>query len=446
MRMLSDQIAIQVKSLSKTFKLFDSEVSRLKSLFMPSVRRFLRLKQKQYFQPFTALDDVSFTLKKGSSLGVIGVNGSGKSTLLQLLCGTLSATEGEIKVNGKVAALLELGSGFNPEFTGRENIYLNASILGLTEQEISERFDKIVEFSGIGEFVEQPVKSYSSGMYVRLAFAIIAHVDADVLIIDEAFAVGDAIFIQKCMRYIRDFQRKGSLIFVSHDTASVQNLCDQCLWLNKGTVMGYGVAKDVTDAYLHYSLQAMYGDSVQMDSHNSKSPSTEAEPQVTYQVEGDVISQLEAATGWKTGGAEVLTVNLETTSGQKLTVYKGGEKVKISINARAHEPLENAILGFYLKDRLGQILMGENTLSITNKAPFAVEAGQTVCATFTFRLPMLPNGDFVLAASIADGTMHDNLQHHFLHDALLFHVNSSTVRWGLMGIPFERVTLDVNHD
>ncbi|HCN5890272.1 TPA: ABC transporter ATP-binding protein, partial [Escherichia coli] len=159
-------------------------------------------------------------------------NGSGKSTLLQMICGTLQPTCGTIKVNGKIAALLELGSGFNPEFTGRENVYLNAAVYGLTRSEIELKFNDIVKFADIGDFIDQPVKNYSSGMYVRLAFAVIAHVDADILVVDEALAVGDAVFTQKCMRFIRKFQENGTLIFVSHDMASVQNLCEKALWLN----------------------------------------------------------------------------------------------------------------------------------------------------------------------------------------------------------------------
>ena len=207
---------------------------------------------KKYFSEFWALKDVSFEIRKGETVGIIGRNGSGKSTLLQLICGTLTPTNGSIQTNGRIAALLELGSGFNLEFTGRENVYLNAAVLGLSKSEIDERFDDIAAFADIGQFIKQPVKTYSSGMYVRLAFAVIAHVNADILVVDEALSVGDAVFTQKCMRFIRRYQENGTLIFVSHDTASVQNLCKSGIWLQNGMVEKIGTAKSVSEAYLHH--------------------------------------------------------------------------------------------------------------------------------------------------------------------------------------------------
>ncbi len=205
---------------------------------------------RSYCREFWALRDVEFTVERGETVGIIGRNGSGKSTLLQLICGTLAPTAGEVKVKGRVAALLELGAGFNPEFSGRENVYMCASILGLERAEIDRRFPDIAAFAEIGEFIERPVKTYSSGMYVRLAFAVIAHVDADILVIDEALAVGDAFFTQKCMRFLRDFQKRGSLLFVSHDTSAVINLCRRALWLEEGRMRMAGSAKDVCEAYL----------------------------------------------------------------------------------------------------------------------------------------------------------------------------------------------------
>ena len=186
---------------------------------------------------------------------------SGKSTLLQMICGTLNPTSGSIQTNGRIAALLELGSGFNPEFTGRENVYMNASVLGLSNEEIDARFDDIVAFADIGDFIEQPVKTYSSGMMVRLAFAVIAHVDADILVIDEALAVGDAFFTQKCMRFLRNFMKTGTVLFVSHDTGSIKSLCNYALWLEKGQVLQEGTPKEVCELYLEAFYEAQQGKS-----------------------------------------------------------------------------------------------------------------------------------------------------------------------------------------
>ena len=237
---MNSDIAVSVHSVSKCYEMYARQSDRLKQFIYPHIKKILGKSQTKYFQEFWSLKDISFELKRGESLGIIGRNGSGKSTLLQIICGTLTPTDGSVQTYGRVAALLELGSGFNPEFTGRDNIYLNAAVLGLTRAEIDARIDKILAFAEIGQFIDQPVKIYSSGMYVKLAFAVIAHVDADILIVDEALAVGDAVFVQKCMRFIRDFQQRATLIFVSHDVASVQNLCKTGLWLDRGEVKRFG--------------------------------------------------------------------------------------------------------------------------------------------------------------------------------------------------------------
>ena len=197
--------AIEVRELSKSYQMYHQPRDRLKQFILPRIQRILGSTEKKYFAEFWALRDVSFEVKKGKSVGIVGRNGSGKSTILQIVCGVLSPTLGNAAVSGRVASILELGTGFNPEFTGRENVYINAGILGLTTEEIEQRMEAILSFADIGEFIDQPVKTYSSGMYVRLGFAIIAHVDADILIVDEALSVGDAFFVQKCMRFLRDF-------------------------------------------------------------------------------------------------------------------------------------------------------------------------------------------------------------------------------------------------
>ena len=229
---MSDDIAIKVSNLSKCYQIYDKPHDRLKQSIYPRLQRLVGKQPVQYCREFWALKDVSFEIKKGETVGIIGRNGSGKSTLLQMICGTLNPTSGSIETHGRIAALLELGSGFNPEFTGRENVYMNAAILGLSREEIDAKYDEIVAFADIGNFVDQAVKTYSSGMMVRLAFAVIAHVDADILVIDEALAVGDAFFTQKCMRFIQQFKGDGgTLLFVSHDSAAVMNICSRAVWM-----------------------------------------------------------------------------------------------------------------------------------------------------------------------------------------------------------------------
>jgi lipopolysaccharide transport system ATP-binding protein len=447
-----DEVAIRVDNLGKRYEIYEKPRDRLKQFVLPRLNRFIGRPPAQHFREFWALRDISLEIKKGETVGIIGRNGSGKSTLLQIICGTLTPTFGGIQTQGRIAALLELGSGFNPEFTGRENVYMSAAILGLSREEVDARFDAIAAFADIGEFIEQPVKTYSSGMYVRLAFAVIAHVDADILVVDEALSVGDAVFTQKCMRFIRAFQERGTLLFVSHDMSSVQNLCEKAIWLGHGKIIEIGKSKKVAEAYLQYTLQELYGSDTGLTSINSDAASasakempvdetTQSTPVTDYGAIATVHDNFANASGWKSGSAEVLSARLDRLEAGAAGVFLGGEKVRMVITAKAHEPLSAPILGFIVKDRLGQDLFGENTLPFTANVPTSVPAGEEFVAEFTFTLPMLPNGQYAVMASVANGDIHNHVQHHYLHDALIINVSSSKVRWGLVGIPFEYVAL-----
>jgi lipopolysaccharide transport system ATP-binding protein len=242
---MSSSLAIHAQHLGKAFQLYERPIDRLKQMLMRGRRR--------YYKDFAALHDVNFELKKGEVLGLVGRNGAGKSTLLQLICGTLNPTEGAVTVQGRVAALLELGAGFNPEFTGQENIYLNASILGLSKAEIDERYDAIVDFSGIADFIHQPVKTYSSGMYVRLAFSIATSVDPDILVIDEALSVGDGAFARKSFDRIMRLKEEGAtILFCSHSTYQIEALCTRAIWLEKGVVRLIGDPSTVVARYQNF--------------------------------------------------------------------------------------------------------------------------------------------------------------------------------------------------
>lgn len=248
--MSSDANVIRVEGLGKHYLMFDSPRARLKQFVVPRLRRLFGLQGRRYYRDFHALSAVSFAVGRGETVGIIGRNGSGKSTLLQLICGTLTPTTGSVETCGRIAALLELGSGFNPEFNGRENVYLNAAILGLSSAEIDARFDSIVRFADIGQFIEQPIKTYSSGMVVRLAFATAVHVDPDILVIDEALAVGDMAFQQKCLDRIRQLQHRGvSILLVTHSTNALLEYCDRAIFLKRGNVVMDGECRDVVRAY-----------------------------------------------------------------------------------------------------------------------------------------------------------------------------------------------------
>jgi lipopolysaccharide transport system ATP-binding protein len=455
---MSSDLAISVQNVSKSYTIWRNPAARLKHPLLnlagelfPPLREKIDTKLHGLCSEFYALRDISFEVKKGESVGIIGRNGSGKSTLLQIIAGTLQPSAGSVTVHGRVAALLELGSGFNPEFTGRENVYLNASILGLTREETDARFEKIEAFADIGDFINQPVKTYSSGMVVRLAFAVIAHVDANVLIVDEALAVGDAIFVQKCMHFIRDFQQQGTLLFVSHDPGSVQTLCNIGIWLDRGKTQMIGSSKKITEAYLQYTLQETYGDTAKLRTIQNNTniaiqedttlDSEKAIPFIDYEAKVTIKDNIHHAQGWKTGVAELLSIKLTALDVLAENVFSGGEKVRLTVRAKAYQQLFHPIIGFTVRNHLGQELFGENTLPFTTFHPMAVQEGQEFSGEFTFQLPMLPNGQYALMASVADGTLYNHVQHHFLHDALILTVTSSKIRWGLVGISFDQVIL-----
>jgi lipopolysaccharide transport system ATP-binding protein len=441
---MKDNIAICVNNVTKTYKLYDNHADRVKETFHPF--------RKKYHRTFNALSDISFQVKKGETLGIIGRNGSGKSTLLQIVCGILQATSGSVKVNGKVSALLELGAGFNPEFTGRQNVYINASILGLTGEQIDERFDDIIAFADIGDFFEQPVKTYSSGMVVRLAFAVIAHVDAHILVIDEALAVGDFFFVQKCMRFLRNFMGRGTLLFVSHDPGAVLNLCDRAILLDKGRIDCFGNSKSVTEKYLASIYEAEQGASciTQNDrglnevTHNEfKDMRLEFINTTRFRNDIELFVFQPDSPSFGKGGATIISVIIADDEGASLKWVVGGENISLVIKCLTHTDFKSPIVGFFIKDRLGQTLFGDNTFLTYRLKPFKIFSGQVIQAEFNFRMPLLPVGDYSISVAIAEGTQEEHIQHHWFHDALVFKSHSSSIRYGLIGVPMQKIRLSV---
>lgn len=247
---MSSEVVIEVENLSKGYPIYRQPRDRLKQMIIPRLQRIIGLKQTQYFQEFRALNEVSFEITQGETVGIIGRNGSGKSTLLQLICGTLNPSRGKVQTKGRIAALLELGSGFNPELTGRENIYINAAVLGLGRNEIEKQFQCIVAFADIGEFIYRPLKIYSSGMMMRLAFSVAIHVEPDILVVDEALSVGDIAFRNKCMERIHKMVAQGvTILFVTHDLSTLQLLCSRVVWLDRGSVVAIGNPVRISQDY-----------------------------------------------------------------------------------------------------------------------------------------------------------------------------------------------------
>jgi lipopolysaccharide transport system ATP-binding protein len=353
--MTNDDIAISVKNLTKTYRIFGHPGDRIKQA--------LTFGQKQFHKEFAALKDVSFEIKKGETVGIIGRNGSGKSTLLQLVCGILKPTSGSVEVNGRISALLELGAGFNPEFTGRENVYFQGAVLGIAKEEMALRFDDIAAFADIGEFIDQPVRTYSSGMYMRLAFSVAIHVKPDILIVDEALSVGDVAFQHKSMKRARELVDSGtSLLLVSHDRSTIAATCSRCILLEKGETIMDGLPSDVFDYYLARITKG--SERVQLDRLAS--------------------GRAKVASG--TGEARVEKIRLLDNQEKELEILEVGMPVILEFLVRAHQPIPLLALVFAIRDRLGQTIFSINTNSL-KQSPMRVLAG----ALFKFRFHFYAN-------------------------------------------------------
>lgn len=443
---MSSEITIDVHQVSKSYLIFEKPSHRLLQMLFRGRRRFYREHE--------VLRNVSFQVRRGETVGIVGRNGAGKSTLLQILCGVVSTNSGHCQVHGRIAALLELGAGFNPEFTGRENIFMSAQILGLSQESTEQRYDEIVAFADIGEYVLQPVKTYSSGMFMRLAFAVIAHVDADVLVIDEALAVGDAYFVQKCMRFLRRFKEKGgTLLFVSHDSSAIGALCDRAIWLSGGAIHMDDTPKRVTQHYLADMYRANQGSD---RSGNDRMPNGERfgdttdyadarrELVLASNLRNDLqVSLFDAhAESFGKGGAEITAVHLAQSDGSPLSWAIGGEPVRLCVYFRALQSLASVIIGFIVKNKQGQSLFGDNTFLAYVDKPLCCEAGEEKVAIFEFRMPILPAGEYALSIAVSEGSQDAHVVHQWCHEALIISSHSSMVSTGLIGIPMRSICIE----
>ena len=440
---MSSDPVISVRHLTKRYAMYRRPADRLWQMLSGG--------RLNLAKTFTALEDVSFDVKRGECLGIIGKNGAGKSTVLQLLAGTLAATSGTLEVKGRVAALLELGSGINPEFTGEENIWMYGAFLGLDSERLRARHDDIVRFADIGEAINQPVKTYSSGMAMRLAFAVVAHIDADILIVDEALAVGDIVFVQKCFAFLREYIRHHTVIVVSHDLASIRDLCNRVLWLENGRVRADGEPMQVTDDYLASCYEGVQGES-KIEASDETPVRDQAKPDADARLtrwrehpEGtpqySFFAFDENAPSFGKGGARIRDIRFVGEDGEPLQGVGGGETVRLQLSIEALQPIARPIVGFAFRNGRGENLFGDNTFESYESRPVALAAGDLLEASFAFVMPRLPPGEYALHAAIADGTQDEHVQHQWFHNALtitsVYHGKTGV----LVGIPMREIVL-----
>jgi ABC-type polysaccharide/polyol phosphate transport system ATPase subunit len=381
--------AVEFTGVSKSYSIYSTPGDRLKEL--------ATFHRRQFHQDYWALRDVTFDVGHGETFCIVGENGCGKSTLLQICAGILQPTSGAVSVNGRIAALLELGAGFNPEFSGRDNVYLNAAILGFSAKQIDRKFADIAEFAEIGEFIDQPVKTYSSGMVVRLAFAVAINIDPEVLLVDEALAVGDIYFRQRCLRKVHELRSRGvTILFVSHAIAEVKALGDRALWLERGHVMAQGTTERVTSQYLAAMAEkdAKY-QAMDVMHHPHKASAAPVEivdeiPNIDYRY-GD-------------GRAEILGIAICDDSGRPLSVLLPDSAIVVRVSVRAKSNLDRPIVGVTFRDERGVDLAGSNTGSEGHPLS-PLMAGAVITVDFHLNIPTLYSTSLSFSPAVANGTL-----------------------------------------
>ena len=387
---------VLVQNVSKLYRLYRRPVDRLREM-LPRAR--------PRHTDFWALRDIGFEVEKGETLGLVGPNGCGKSTLLQIVCGILQPTSGRVVTRGRIAALLELGAGFNPEFTGRENVYLNGEIMGLSRAELDKAMPSIEAFAEIGEFMARPVKEYSSGMYVRLAFSTAIHVDPEILIVDEALAVGDAVFANRCVRKFQELrERKITVLFVSHDLGLVKQLSDRAILLLNGRIAAQGAPNDVINRYIGLVL-------AKEDSKQKKD------------------DRIHASFRHGDGSSEILGVEILNARGELSTAVSGGEPITVRVRSRFHQATSDPMVGILIRTRIGMDVYGTNTrLERVRLGDF--QPGDELEVDFAVECWLTPQQyTLTVATQNADGTSHD-----WLDDAVAFDVVDTRAAAGVANL------------
>ena len=415
---MSEDITISLKNVSKCFKRYARPVDRLKEILLPSTSRT---------SEFWALRDINLEIEKGQTVGLVGRNGSGKSTLLQMIARTLTPTTGEVVVRGRVSALLELGSGFNPEFTGRQNVFFNARLLGLSQQEIEDKFDDIAAFADIGSFIEQPVKTYSSGMYVRLAFAVAVNVEPEILIVDEALAVGDIVFQHRCMRKMRSLMDSGvTTLFVSHDSGSIKTLCNSAVMIDAGKIYASGNPNSVIIKYMKLVTESELG-LVNSENDIDDTKNTVVGASCSLLDEQSLPNQKSQKNpqNQKTrrGSKKALIENVQLfhqcgDEADESPIFGFNEQVKLLVDLQVYQELQDCIIGFFVCDKNGNELIGSNTIE-ENQPIGKLISGTKLQIEFTFKLPLRPSS---YSLTVAGAENYTAMTFDWIDNAAVFQV------------------------
>lgn len=441
--MSSDQSVISVRNVSKCFYSYDKPHDRLKQAIVPRFQRWAGDQVTTYGKEFWALRDISFDVEQGETVGIVGRNGSGKSTLLQIICGTLTPTLGQIETRGRIAALLELGSGFNPEFSGRENVYLNGAVLGLTREEINARFDAIAAFADIGEFLDHPVKTYSSGMAVRLAFAVQAQVDPDILVVDEALSVGDARFQAKCFERLRQLKENGtSILLVTHSSEQVVTHCNRAILLEKSHVEMIGESRPVVNRY----TDILFGREKQEEAALGEQPSElidsriqeSSDEEITLLFDRDAYATRPGYNHheyrWGDGAATLTDFHLSAAGRAYPSSVEPGDNITLTLAFTFNRHIINPILGFTIKTKEGVTVYGTNSYLLD--CVEAREMGQSGART-TARLHFknrLATGDYFISIGLASREGEEIIPHDRRYDSIHFVVEPTPKLLGLIDL------------
>ncbi len=421
-----EDLMIKVEHVSKEYKLYDKKSDRLREAVSPT--------HKKYYKLFHALHNISFEVKKGETIGIIGTNGSGKSTLLKILSGVIAPSSGTFTLNGKVSALLELGAGFNGEYTGIQNIELNGTMMGYSREEIERRKEEIIRFADIGDYINQPVKNYSSGMFARLAFAVAISIEPEILIVDEALSVGDVFFQNKCFRKFEKLREKGtSILFVSHDIPTVRNMCSYVLWIDQGKQVMFGESNDVCNYYFNAQTK-------RINEEQQKSlKCAEAAEIISAEHMNEKITVPRISPNCESmlsDRVEILSVFVRDERQNITNRIMADAEYTICIVTKFNEEFKNIIVGFVMENNKGICCVGENTYAKSLKG-LAVKKGDIIETTFTFTAPRLKSGQYEISPAVAMGTQENHVNLTWLRGVLSVLLEREGYEFSEIGVEME---------